>query len=724
MAEVGSAALDVALLTALYAVAAALYGAGRGGARFVVSARRAFYCLAGLLTLAMVLLELAYLRSDFSFELVARNSSTSTPTFYKLTAMWSSQEGSLLLWVFLLAVFSSVVLRTTRNALQQILPYATAVLGTIAAFFLTLMVVVGENPFTVLATPPAEGAGLNPLLRNEMMMFHPPALYVGYVGFSIPFAFAVGALITRRTGADWIRATRRFALVAWTFLGAGLLLGSYWGYSELGWGGYWGWDPVENAALMPWLTGTAFLHSIVVQERRGMLRVWNVSLIIATFVLALTGTLLVRSGILQSIHAFGASTLGLPFLIFIVVVVAGSVALVVSRLDHLRSEGKLESLVSREAVFLLNNLALVGLCLAIFWGTFFPLISEAVSGEAVSVGPPWFNRYAAPLAIVLVLLSGIGPALAWRRVTRAGIRRAFTIPVAAAVMTLAGLLALTPAAESAASLLMFTLVAFAITVAAQEFWRGTAARRSIGGIGLASALLGLVAQNRRRYGGYIVHVGMAIMFLGVAVSSAFEERRDARLTPGESTQVGAYTVTYRAATATVLDDPAGTGAPVTLGAVLDVQNGSERFRLEPRRNYYGARSSDPKAPIRSFFEGEATTEVGIRTDLGDDMWVAVQPDVRSLEDAIREADQRFASAPSDVQGLIVAALADRYRGSPGTAQFRLIVFPLVIWVYVGGLIALFGGIVAVWPTSPARRRYTGVRAARLARQPDTPVPAG
>ena len=335
---------------------------------------------------------------------MAEGSSTDTPTFYKVTAMWATQDGSLLLWALLMSIFSSAVLFLTRRSLRDIAPWATAVLGVIAAFFLLLMV-GWENPFTTLANPPAEGAGLNPLLRHPAMMIHPPMLYTGYVGFAIPFAFAIGALITRRTGADWIRATRRFALVAWTFLGTGILLGALWSYSELGWGGYWAWDPVENASLMPWLVGTAFLHSIMVQEKRGMLKVWNVSLIIATFVLALMGTFLVRSGILESIHAFGASTIGAQFL---------DVhrdrghrlrpLLVVWRLPDLRSQARLDSLLSREAFFLLNNLVLVALCLVVFWGTFFPLISEAVTGTESSVGPPWFNRVVTPLALVLVAL--------------------------------------------------------------------------------------------------------------------------------------------------------------------------------------------------------------------------------------------------------------------------------------------------------------------------------
>ena len=382
MADVGSACLAVALLTALYAVAASIHGARTGRRQWVTSGRRAIYCLAGLCVVAFAILESAFLRSDFSYKLVAEGSSTDTPTFYKVTAVWATQDGSLLLWATLLSLFATAALFLTRRSLRDIAPWATAVLGVVAGFFLFLML-GWENPFDTLAVPPQEGVGLNPLLRHPAMMIHPPMLYTGYVGFSIPFAFAIGALIVRRTGADWIRATRRFALIAWTFLGTGIMLGALWSYTELGWGGYWAWDPVENASLMPWLVGTAFLHSIMVQEKRGMLKVWNVSLICATFALALLGTFLVRSGILDSIHAFGASTIGVQMLVFIGCVVAVSAGLIVARLPDLRSEARIDSLLSREAFFLLNNLVLLGLCLVIMWGTFFPLISEALTGDRV-----------------------------------------------------------------------------------------------------------------------------------------------------------------------------------------------------------------------------------------------------------------------------------------------------------------------------------------------------
>jgi cytochrome c-type biogenesis protein CcmF len=715
VAGVGSACLTIGLLTALYAAGASIYGALSGRREWVSSGRRAVYCVAGLCVAAFAILEAAFLRSDFSFALVAEGSSTDTPTFYKVTALWATQDGSLLLWATLLGLFASAVLFLTRRSLRDIAPWATAVLGCVAAFFLFLMVGF-ENPFDTLAVAPQEGAGLNPLLRHPAMMIHPPMLYTGYVGFSIPFAFAIGALVARRTGADWIRATRRFALVAWTFLGTGIMLGALWSYTELGWGGYWAWDPVENASLMPWLVGTAFIHSIMVQEKRGMLKVWNVSLVCATFVLALLGTFLVRSGILDSIHAFGASTIGVQFLIFICAVIGLSAALILARLPYLRSEARLDSLASREAFFLLNNLVLVGLCLVILWGTFFPLISEALTGTEASVGPPWFNKLVTPLALVLVLLSGIGPVLAWRRVTLRALGRVLLAPLALTAVALAGLVALTDAADSPTSLTMFCFVAFVLAVVGQEFWRGTAARRTMTGEPWPRALARLTGRNRRRYGGYLVHAGIAVLFLGVAASSAFLDQRDVRLSPGQSFELDGYSVTYREATAKLGGDDAGTGAPISLGAVLDVRKDGERFTLRPSRNFYSSR--DPAlGTISRFFEGEATSEVDVRWGLAKDLWLAVRPDIASLEAPIAEADAKFADSPADVQALIIGALAERYRDDPPPAAFRAIASPLVAWIWIGGAIAVLGALVAMWPVPEARlRRVRALYSARLGKE--------
>jgi cytochrome c-type biogenesis protein CcmF len=702
--------LIVALATSAYSVWAALTGARKGAWQWVASSRRAIYALAAVLTLAIIVLEAAFLGDDFSFGLVADNSSTTTPTFYKLTAMWSSQSGSLLLWVWVLSIFSTVALAATGRRHRELLPYAIAVLGGIATFFCALLV-FKVSPFTSIANPPAEGAGLNPLLRHPSMMFHPPMLYSGYVGFSIPFAFAIGALAARRLDADWIRSTRRFALIAWTFLSVGILLGARWSYSELGWGGYWGWDPVENASLMPWLIGTAFLHSAMVQEKRDMLKVWNVSLIVATFTLALLGTFLVRSGILDSIHAFGASTVGGWFLALIALVLVGSIALIVSRLDDLRSPQRLDSLLSRESVFLFNNLALVGLCFVVFWGTFFPLISEAITGERSSLGPPWFDRYTVPLALALVLLSGLGPLLAWHRVTVSRLRRALAVPAAAAVMALLALVAFTDAPNSVTSLLLFTFAAFTIVAVASEYWRGARARKVMSSDSYPLALLSMVRRNRRRYGGYAVHVGIAVVLLGVAASSAFNSERDVRLAPGQSARVGGYDVRYLHPTAGLSNER------IDFGAILDVRkDGKHVALLRPSRSYFPVQ--DPSmGVIGRFFRGESTSEVGLSTGLKRDVWTAVQPDLRFLNPSIREGNRVFAELPPRAQAIAILALTRRYLDRAPPATFRVIVNPMVSWIWIGGVIVLGGALIALWPSAlAARRRITSIYAARLGRE--------
>jgi len=710
MLNLGRVCLSLALLIALYGIAASLYGASSGKRQWVDSGRRAVYALAGVLTLAFVVLEAAFLRSDFSFELVGSHSSTTTPTFYKATAMWSSQEGSLLLWVWLLALWSSLVLFATRRRLREIAPYATAVLLGFAAFFVALVVFLA-SPFELADPRPAEGVGLQPLLRHPSMMVHPPMLYSGYTLFAVPFAFAIGALITRRLSPDWIAATRRFALAAWFFLGLGVLLGARWSWSELGWGGYWAWDPVENASLMPWLTGTAFLHSAMIQEKRGMLKVWNVSLVLATGVLAVLGTFLVRSGILESIHAFGASTLGKPFLGFIAVLVAGCVVLVLTRLGDLRPQGRFESLLSRESIFLLNNLVLVGLCFVIFWGTFFPLISEAVTGQRASVGPPWFDRYTVPLAIALVLLSGVGPVIAWRRATLRNARRNFRLPAAATAAAALALMRVPGVWRQPLALLMFCAAAFVLAVVVQEVWRGMRARRVMSGESAPVALASLLRRNRHRYGGYVVHIGVAVLFVGVAASSTFQHVRDIRLSPGQTVSVGGYEVHYLRATSKLSPEK------VTLGALLELRRDGRRVAtLAPSRGYYPSR--DPSlGPTGRYFDGEATSEVGLRAGLRRDVWTAVEPDVGAMRRMIDGIDRRFPLAAGDSATVMLGAIGDRYEVRPPPASFRLIVSPLVGWIWLGGMIVAAGGLIALWPApSAARRRTSAAYRARLGRE--------
>jgi cytochrome c-type biogenesis protein CcmF len=730
-AGLGSAALALAFLTAIGAAVAALIGR-HGNRRWVDRSRRAVYALCALLTLCVVLIEIAFAGDDFSLNIVQQHSSIETPNFYKLAAMWSSQEGSLLLWAWVLSIASSLALFATRGKLREIVPYATATMAGIAAFFTGLMLFAGGvDPFATLSPAPADGVGLTPLLQHPSMMIHPPMLYSGYVAFTIPFAFAVGALITRRLDAAWIRSTRRFALIAWVLLGLGLLLGARWSYTELGWGGYWAWDPVENAALMPWLMGTAFLHSIMVQEKRGMLKVWNACLIVATFSLALLGTFLVRSGVLQSIHAFGDSTVGPYILGLIAVVLIGSTALIVSRLDDMRSQKRIDSLASREAVFLVNNLLLVALTATIFWGTFFPLISELFTGEKASLAAPWFDRYTTPLAIGLVLFTGIGPLLAWRRISWDSARRVFFAPAIVAALAGLGLALFTDAAESIWALALFAFAAFALTGLAQEFWRGAAARRSLSGGSTATALVAAVSRNRRRYGGYIVHIGVAVLLVGIAASSSFQTNRDLRLAPGESAVVDGRTVTYERPTVSV------DGNSFTFGAVLGIEQGGERFELRPSRDYFRPTGMEG-GTLGSYFAGEATSEVGLKAGAGSDLWTAVQPDISALKQRVRGADRGFRACVSGAPGtpaqcraisrLMRAAAADprlrptalaqidalqaataerlarSYLSDGATATFRVIVDPLVTWIWIGGLIALSGALIAIWPARSARRR--------------------
>jgi cytochrome c-type biogenesis protein CcmF len=724
MADLGRGLTFLAFAVAVYGVAVSLYGARTGQLAWAVSGRRAVYALAGLTTGAFVVLEAAFLRSDFSFAVVQSHSSTTTPGFYKAAAAWSSQEGSLLLWLWLLSLWSSLVLFLTRRRLRDVQPYATAVLLGFAAFFAGLLV-FSVSPFQTLAMVPAEGVGLNPLLRHPSMMIHPPLLYSGYTLFGIPFAFAIGALVVRRVDAEWIVATRRFALAAWFFLGCGIMLGARWSYAELGWGGYWAWDPVENASLLPWLTGTAFLHSIMVQEKRGMLKTWNASLILATGTLAILGTFLVRSGILDSIHAFGASTLGVPFVTLIGAMILGSVFLVVTRRDALRSEHRIDALLSREAAFLANNLVLVGMAFVVFWGTFFPLIAEAFTGQKQALGPPWFDKYLVPLALVLVLLSGIGPIIAWRRATAANARRNFAVPVGCAAVA-AAILLLLGAGGRPAALAMFAFGAFVAGTVGQEFVRGTRARQAMTGDAAPAALVALVRRNRRRYGGYIVHLGMAALFVGVAASSAFQHARDVQLKPGQTAQVGKYTLRYDKPTSRI-DVSHGDVERLVFGAQVSVldKDGRRVGVLAPERGYYPIQGAPFAAPIGRYFLGESTSEVAMKAGAMRDVWAAVQPDTAPTQKIVGEGDtiikRNLSNLSSEEYGVAVGravrGLVDRYPRTAPPATFRFIVSPLVTWIWVGGLVVGLGGLICLWPAPDAsRRRATAGYAARVARE--------
>jgi cytochrome c-type biogenesis protein CcmF len=731
MAAVGRVLLILVLMSAIYGLGASLYGARSGRPEWVDSARRAMYALAGMTVISFVILDVAFISSDFSYNIVAGGSSTTTPLLYRAAAIWSTQQGSLLLWVMLLSCWSSLALFLTRRRVREIVPYAQAVLFGLCIFFSGLTVLFA-NPFSTSSGPPSEGAGLDPLLRHTTMMIHPPMLYSGYTLLLVPFAFAVGALVSGRVGAEWIQVTRRFALAAWLCLGIGILLGARWSYTELGWGGYWAWDPVENAALMPWLCATAFIHSIMIQEKRGMLKVWNASLILATGCLAIIGTFLVRSGILSSIHAFVSDpTLNISFVALIMVMVIGSIALVVWRRDSLASEARLDSLFSREAVFLFQNLLLVALTAVIFWVTFFPLISQAITGTEVSVGPPAFRPFVVPLALIVVLLSGVGPIISWRRVTAAKLRRSFAFPVAVGLGTLAALAFVSGVTSHLFAYLMFGFGAFVVATVAQEFFRGARARRAMTSEPLPLALAGLVRRNRRRYGGYLVHLGVAVALVGVAASTSFQHSRTATLRPGQSVREDGYTFTYVRATA------GATAQKISLGAVVSVSKG--RRHVTTVQTSYGLYpSQDPLHPIGRFFNGSNESRVGLDAGLTRDLWTVINPNVTPLQSLISKGDVLVARALLQDQRLPVAQrakqlnvifqlrdfliqeLTQRFVSHPWPAQFLLIVSPLVTWLWIGAIIAALGGLIALWPMPPQRRRTRRPGGPPFSASPSTP----
>jgi cytochrome c-type biogenesis protein CcmF len=731
MASVGGVLLALAFFVAAASAITAVVW--RHDDARVILARRGVYTVFGLLLVCIVLIEIAMATNQFHLNIVAEHSSRETPMFYKLAAMWSSQEGSLLLWAFVLSTAASLALYSTRHKLREIVPWATAVMMAIGAFFIGLMLFApGVNPFHTIQTP-QDGIGLNPLLQHPSMMIHPPMLYSGYVAWTVPFAFAIGALITRRVDSEWIRATRRFALIAWTFLGFGLLLGARWSYSELGWGGYWAWDPVENAALMPFLLGTAFLHSIMVQEKRSMLKVWNVTLIVATFSMCLLGTFLVRSGVLQSIHAFGDDTVG-PYLLAVIgIVVIGSTCLIVSRLDALRSDQKrIDSLLSRESIFLVNNLLLVGMVVVIAWGTFFPLISELFTGTKSSLAAPWFDHYTTPLAILLVLFTGIGPLLAWRRVTWASVRRVFRVPLAIALLTLVVLLVFTDAGGKFWPLALFTFAAFAIAGVLQEFYNGAHARQKTSGGSFAGALIAVTARNRRRYGGYIAHIGIAVLLIGIAASSSFQTNENVSMKPGETRTVDGREFTYKRPYVKVDDEK------YTIGALVEVkEDGKYLTTLETSRRFFRPTGAAATGGLADYFSGEATSEVGLKTGLVRDIWVTVAPNVQQVQHQLAVAERglktcieagpgtpeqckqlsalmRAAAAEPRLQPQALAQIeslqllsAERiargYVKEGGPATFKVIINPLVLWMWIGGIIGLIGALIAVWPTRSRRR---------------------
>ncbi len=643
--ELGTFALQFGLVVGAYGAVVAFRGGAIRRLNLIRSAENSILMSFLLLSIAVAALIHGFVTRDFGIEYVSSYSSSDLPMFYTIAALWGGQKGSLLLWAWVLALFATVVVLQNRWRNRELMPYVIGVLSTLLVFFGSLLVFV-TLPFERLAVTPPDGSGLNPMLQNPGMIFHPTTLYLGYVGFSIPFAFAIAALVTGRLGDDWIRTTRRWTVFSWFFLTWGNLFGAQWAYAELGWGGFWMWDPVESASFLPWLTGTAFLHSVMIQEKKNMLKVWNLSLIILTFTLTLFGTFLTRSGVISSVHSFGESNLGPMFLGLIAVVLIFSVGLILKRLPLLRSKNELDSVVSRESSFLMNNLLFVGAMFAVFWGTIFPLISEAVRGVKITVGPPFFNQVTIPIFLGLLALTGICPLIAWRRASLANLRRNFLRPAATGLLVGVTLFAL--GMRHTYALISFTLAGFVMATIVSEFYRGTRARRQISGKSWLSSFHNLISQNQRRYGGYIVHFGVVLFFIGVT-GKAFVQETKAILSPGESAQVGDYTVTYRKM------DVYPSRNRIAIAAMLDiVKSGKSIGTMAPQKRLYPT------------FD-QPTTEVAIRSTLKEDLYV----------------------------------ILDGYEDD--TASFKLIVNPLTKWLWIAGVVITIGTLIAVWPEPPRRR---------------------
>src|SRR5581483_5544653 len=547
MALLGRGALIVTLSLLLYCAAAGGYAAIGGRRRLGESARNALLAACATTAFATGVLVLAFVRRDFSLEYVAQHSSRELPLVYTISGLWSGEAGSLLLWLLVLTAMSSVAVLCNRRLVADVLPWTVPILGAVAAFFALVPVVVA-SPFATRPAP-ADGVGMNVSLQNPYMLVHPPLLYLGYVGLTVPFAFAMAALASRRTDERWLHATRRWTLASWTFLGVAILVGAKWAYETIGWGGYYAWDPVENAALMPWLAGTAFLHSVMVQEKKAMLRVWNVALVSLAFCLSLFGTFLTRSGVVNSVHSLSRSSIGAWFLGFIAVVAAAACALIVSRLPLLRARSRLESLASREAAFLYNNLLLVAFALTMLWGVMFPIVSQALRGQTYTVGPPYYDFFLRTFGLPLLLLMAVGPLIAWRRASLRSLVRNVRWPGLAALVAGALLLA-GGAGSSPPGLLAYTFSIFVLGGIVLEFVRGTRARKALGSHGWLGAFSSLVGRNRRRYGGYVSHAAVVLLAIGIAGSSAYSASASARLQPAQTVSVGGYTLRYDGTTFT------------------------------------------------------------------------------------------------------------------------------------------------------------------------------
>src|SRR5690348_10715196 len=653
----------------VWGAATGFVGASTGRIELQQSSRHAVFAMCLTLLVAVFCVEWLLFARDFNVEYVAAYTSRNLPTFYTWSALYAGQKGSLLFWATVLSIFGSLAMVLTAPRHRVYLPYVSAVVCVVAVFFLVVLL-GAANPFERLPYTPVDGRGMNPQLQNPGMVFHPPMLYLGYISITIPFAFAVAALMSKRLDVDWLVAIRKWTLLSWLFLSIGICLGMWWAYVELGWGGYWAWDPVENASLLPWLTMTAFLHSVMIQEKRGMLKKWNLGLIIGSWLLSIFGTFITRSGVISSVHSFTQSSVGYFFLAFLIVAGASSFTLYATRLALLEAEARLESMVSREASFLFNNLLFIGIAFSVLWGTLFPILSELVQGTKVTVGPPFFNQVNIPLGLALLALTGVGPLIAWRRASIPNLQRQFAVPVT--VGTFTGLILLVAGIRDFYALMAMALGGFVTGTVVQEFARGARARHRQYGEGYALALGRLLARNRRRYGGYVVHVGIVILFVAFA-GMAFKTETEATLRPGDSVSLrspygGTYTFTSLG-----LSQYDALNRQVTAAAVEVRRDGKTIGLLNPEKRQHVDGLGRPTF--------QPSTEPSIMSLLREDLYVVLGGVVNGTEQAV----------------------------------FRFTINPLVWWVWYGGLIVALGGLIVMWPGggSPAVKRLQAGYAVRL-----------
>ena len=654
MTFLGTVALWTALLVGLWGAVIAFSGRWQWQPALERSVTRSVYAVWFAVAVASFALWRGLFAHDFNIEYVWAYTARNLPDVFIVTAFWAGQKGSLLLWALILTLFGSLAQFLTPRRYAPLLPYVAGVTQAVAVFFIAVMLFAAD-PFERLAFTPLDGRGLNPQLQHPGMIIHPPLLYLGYISFTIPFAFAVAALLSRRLDTGWIFAIRRWSLVSWLFLAVGITLGMWWAYVELGWGGYWAWDPVENASLLPWLTMTAFLHSVMIQEKRGMLKRWNLTLVVATFLLTIFGTFLTRSGVIASVHSFTQSPVGWYFLAFLVIAGTFAYTLLHTRWPQLAPDAELESMLSREAAFLFNNLLLVGIAFSVLWGTMFPILSELLQGTKITVGPPFFNRVNVPLGLLLLGLTGIGPLIAWRRASRANLRRQFIMPLGVGLLTLVA--SLVAGIRDLYPVVTMSLAAFVGAAIVQEFSRGVRARMRIHGESASGALVRLVGRNRRRYGGYIVHVGILCYCVAFA-GMAFRTDLEATLKPGESvTLASPFGHTWKF-THTGVSQYKAVNRYVSQAAVQLERDGKNMGLLtsEKRQHF----TLEDGVEVKSF---EPSTEVGLRSDLREDLYVVFTAAVDGTEEA----------------------------------QYRFTINPLVWWVWFGGLVLVVGGLITMWP---------------------------